>query len=174
MRIILRALAVMLVVTVASDGAAARSLLQGCSGIDVTAAPYGADPTGNANSAPAFNAAIAAATGQTKCLCTATRKTAWLSTCARSQQLVAAAAGRTVCVPPGTYAVTEDVNINNNGVRLNAPSGATILFKNNLQLFIRGNANSVSNINVNCAGTAFSGFVILGASNSITGSSVSI
>ena len=41
-----------------------RNLLQGgCSGIDVTASPYSADPSGAKDSAPAFNAAIAAASG---------------------------------------------------------------------------------------------------------------
>ena len=47
----------------------ARSLQQdGCSGIDVTASPYNADASGNGDSSPAFNAAIASAAGEF-CVC---------------------------------------------------------------------------------------------------------
>lgn len=89
--------------------------------------------------------------------------------CARQTR---AFAGQTVCVPPGTYMVTEDVNINNDGVTVNAPSGATLMFRNSVQWFVRGSSNTIQNIYIDCQGTPFSGFVILGSNNHFTGSSV--
>ena len=64
-----------------------------------------------------------------------------------------------MCVPPGTYTALTDIDINISGVTFVAPSGATIRFGNpsGLQFFVRGNANVVSNINIDCAGTPFSG-----------------
>ncbi|KAA6429796.1 MAG: hypothetical protein FRX49_00228 [Trebouxia sp. A1-2] len=81
------------------------------SGIDVTQAPYAADPTGTSDSSSAFNAAI----------------------------IAAGAAGQTVCLPPGTYTAMADINVNVNGVTISAPSGATIMYGNpsGLQFFIR-------------------------------------
>ena len=81
-------------------------------------------------------------------------------------------AGQTVCVPPGTYMATEDININNDGVNLYAPSSASIIYRNSVQFFIRGAGNIVQNLQVNCQSTPYSGFVILGSNNHITGSSV--
>lgn len=44
-------------------------------------------------------------------------------------------------MPPGTYKALTDINININGVTLEAPTGATIVFGNpsGLQFFVRGN-----------------------------------
>ena len=82
-------------------------------------------------------------------------------------------AGRTVCFRAGTYAVMQDVNLNVNGASIIAASGVTIVYKNNMQWFIRGNNNALSQIRVDCANTAFSGFVIWGSGNRITSCSVS-
>ena len=71
-------------------------------------------------------------------------------------------------MPPGTYLAMKDINMNINGVTVSAPSGATIKYRNNVQFFLRGNGNTVRNIYVDCASTAFSGFVINGAGNTIT------
>lgn len=78
----------------------------------------------------------------------------------------------TVCVPPGTYMVMKDINLDINGVTVTSPSGATIRYGNNMQFFVRGNGNKLQNLNVDCANTAFSGFVINGAGNSINDCSV--
>ncbi len=47
--------------------------------------------------------------------------------------------GQTVCVPPGTYQATSDIDVNVDGVTVSAPSGATIVYDNpsGLQFFIR-------------------------------------
>jgi len=47
--------------------------------------------------------------------------------------------GQTVCVPPGTYQATADIDVNVDGVTVSAPSGATIVYDNpsGLQFFIR-------------------------------------
>jgi parallel beta-helix repeat protein len=104
----------------------------------VTDPPYSADATGARDSSAAFNAAI-----------------------------VDAGTGGTVCVPAGTYAVGQDININTDGVTVTAPQGATIRYINNVQFFIRGNGNTVSNLAINGAGTNFSGFVVNGALNTL-------
>ena len=80
-----------------------------------------------------------------------------------------------MCVPPGTYNAMEDIDVNVDGVTISAPSGATIVYGNvnGVQFFIRGNSNKVQNINVDCANTPFSGFVVNGASNQVTDCSVS-
>lgn len=149
----------------------ARGLQQyGCSGIDVTASPYNADASGNGDSSPAFNAAIASAGGEICVSCKA-------GLGREHPELIRAKArfiGQTVCVPPGTYMVTEDVSINNDGVILNAPAGANIIFRNSVQWFVRGSSNTIQNIHVDCQGTPFSGFVVLGSDNHISGSSVRV
>ena len=68
--------------------------------------------------------------------------------------------------------VMKDINLDIDGVTVTAPSGATIRYGNNMQFFVRGNGNKLKNINIDCANTAFSGFVINGAGNSITDCSV--
>ena len=57
------AISLMCVMAVTVDSASLRSLQAGVctTGIDVTQAPYAADPTGASDSSAAFNAAIAAA-----------------------------------------------------------------------------------------------------------------
>lgn len=50
---------------------------------------------------------------------------------------------------------------------------ATIRYGNDICVFIRGNGKQMQNIRIDCANTAFSGLVINGAGNSITGCSVS-
>jgi len=81
-------------------------------------------------------------------------------------------AGNTVCVPPGTYRVGDDIDMNGDGVTVSAPFGATVVYATDLQWFVRGNGNSVQNININCANSPYSGFVVTGGGNSITGCSV--
>ena len=75
-------------------------------------------------------------------------------------------------MPAGTYLALKDINVDIDGVTVSAPSGATIRYGNDIQLFIRGNGNKVQNIHVDCANTAFSGFVVNGAGNTINGCSV--
>ena len=81
-------------------------------------------------------------------------------------------AGRVICIPPGIYRITEDINLNNDGITLLAPTGADLRYDNAVQFFIRGNGNNVENIHVDCNNAPYSGFVILGSSNSISGCSV--
>ena len=149
----------------------ARGLQQyGCSGIDVTASPYNADASGNGDSSPAFNAAIASASGEFCVFCKADLGREHFDLIKAKARFI----GQTVCVPPGTYMVTEDVSINNDGVTVNAPAGANILFRNSVQWFVRGSSNTIQNIHVDCQGTPFSGFVVLGSNNHISGSSVRV
>lgn len=78
-----------------------------------------------------------------------------------------------VCVPPGTYKAFADIDVNVDGLLVSAPSGASIVFgASNVQFFVRGNGNTVQNLNINCDNSAASGFVITGGGNVVTGCSV--
>ncbi|KAL0055593.1 hypothetical protein WJX82_002254 [Trebouxia sp. C0006] len=133
------------IVAYTSLGVAARNLQQSSactSGVDVTG--YGADASGQSDSSQAFNEAIVAAS---------------------AERLF-------VCVPPGTYKALADIDVNVDGLLVSAPSGASIVFgASNVQFFVRGNGNTVQNLNINCDNSAASGFVITGGGNVVTGCS---
>ncbi len=122
------------------------------SGIDVTQAPYAADPTGTSDSSSAFNAAIIAAAnaGMAKepALLHQSRRRVTVLGRLRVQTSrqpsckilsLFTCTGQTVCLPPGTYQATADIDVNVDGVTVSAPSGATIVYDNpsGLQFFIR-------------------------------------
>ncbi len=76
-------------------------------------------------------------------------------------------------MPPGTYKAFADIDVNVDGLLVLAPSGASIVFgASNVQFFVRGNGNTVQNLNINCDNSAASGFVITGGGNVVTGCSV--
>jgi len=78
-----------------------------------------------------------------------------------------------VCVPPGTYKAFVDIDVNVDGLLVSAPSGASFVFgAPDVQFFVRGNGNTVQNLNINCDNSAASGFVITGGGNVVTGCSV--
>lgn len=132
----------------------------------MTAPPYRADPTGTNDSAPAINAALAAAAGAMTCCVTVRAMHVSMNRGALCL------AGRTVCFRAGNYAVMQDINLNVNGANVIAASGAVITYKNNMQWFVRGNTNTLNQVQVNCNNSAFSGFVIWGSGNRFTSCSV--
>ena len=71
-----------------------------------------------------------------------------------------------VCVPPGTYKAFADIDVNVDGLLVSAPSGASIVFGTaNVQFFLRGDGNTIQNLNFYCDNSAASGFVITGGGN---------
>ena len=76
-------------------------------------------------------------------------------------------------MPPGTYKAFADIDVNVDGLLVSAPSGASIVFgTSNVQFFLRGDGNTIQNLNINCDNSAASGFVITGGGNVVTGCSV--